>query len=83
MKRRPQSGVTNRARVDQSPAVNDPWRHLAAAILVRAVVDYRQRSDPRQVLDAGLFLTVAGAEYAQAAGFDVTPEGWEVILAKL
>jgi hypothetical protein len=76
-------GVTHGMAADQSPAVNDPWRHLAAAILLKAVKDYRRRSNPRAALDASVFLIVAGAEYAQAAGFDLTPEGWEVLIAKI
>lgn len=48
--------LTSGRRVAEEPAV-DPWKQVAAGILLRAIRDYRKGRDSLMVSDACLFLT--------------------------
>ncbi len=63
---------------------SDPYKALFMAVVKQACQDlrpYRVRENPKRALEATLFLSVCGAEYCEATGWEVEPQHWEEVLS--
>jgi hypothetical protein len=63
---------------DYSPAVQDPHLRLAAAVVLQALIDWRQSRDPLLSLDA--FGWLVGEDAALITEALDLPDAWNMVL---
>jgi hypothetical protein len=77
------AGEQGRRMLKRDESNLNPYKLLCVGLIRQSILDMRPtraRENPMRAIEASLFLTECGPQFAEAAGWAVDPRHWEEAL---